>query len=128
MVRKIFDLDEEISNMNIFAHRGYCGLYPENTMIGFMKAHEAMSDGIELDVQLSKDGQVVIIHDEKVDRTTDKKGLVSHYTVKELQTFNAAIHFPHISPFSPIPTFKEYCKWVQTTDLITDIELKTGLI
>ena len=114
--------------MKIFAHRGYCGLYPENTMIAFNKAHEAKSDGIELDVQLTKDGEVVIIHDEKVDRTTDKTGLVCQYTYAELHTLNAAVHFPLITPFAPIPTFKEYCQWVKTTDLITNIELKTGII
>ena len=114
--------------MRIFAHRGYCGLYPENTMIAFIKAHEAMSDGIELDVQLTKDGEVVIIHDEKVDRTTDKKGFVCDYTLKELQTLNAAVLFPNITPFASIPTFREYCEWVRATDLITNIELKTGII
>ena len=60
--------------MNIVAHRGDSGSYPENTMLAFRKAVEAGSDGIELDVQLTKDGTVVIIHDEKVDRTTDGTG------------------------------------------------------
>lgn len=114
--------------MTIFAHRGYCGLYPENTMLAFTKAYEAKSDGIELDVQLTKDGEVVIIHDEKVDRTTNNTGLVCEYSLKELQTLNAALHFSHITPFAPIPTFEEYCSWVKTTPLITNIELKTGII
>lgn len=59
-----------------FAHRGYSGKYPENTMLAFRKAVEAGADGIELDVQLTKDGVPVIIHDELVDRTTNGKGLV----------------------------------------------------
>ena len=49
--------------MRVFAHRGYSGKYPENTMLAFREAEKAGTDGIELDVQLSKDGQIVIIHD-----------------------------------------------------------------
>ena len=59
-----------------FAHRGFSGKYPENTMLAFQKAIEVGADGIELDVQLTKDGEVVIIHDETIDRTTDGKGYV----------------------------------------------------
>ena len=57
--------------MQNFAHRGFSGKYPENTMLAFKKALEAGADGIELDVQMTKDGQVVVIHDEKVDSTTN---------------------------------------------------------
>ena len=51
----------------IFAHRGAAGTYPENTMISFEAAESFRADGIELDVQLTKDGKVVVIHDETVD-------------------------------------------------------------
>ncbi len=122
------DTIEENFDMKIFAHRGYSSLYPENTMIAFKKAYEASSDGIELDVQLTKDGEVVIIHDEEVDRTTDKSGLVCEFTLKELKELNAGIKFPNITPFTQIPTFEEYCQWVKTTNLITNVELKTGVI
>lgn len=60
-----------------FAHRGFKGKYPENTMLAFKKAIEAGADGIEFDVHLSKDGELVIIHDEFLDRTSDGEGLVS---------------------------------------------------
>ena len=90
------------------AHRGFSSHYPENTMLAFEHAVAAGCDGIELDVQLSKDGQVVIIHDEMVDRTTDGTGLVRDYTLEELQKFNAAAKFA--SPCQPqhIPTLREY--------------------
>ncbi|NCB02327.1 MAG: glycerophosphodiester phosphodiesterase [Spirochaetia bacterium] len=114
--------------MKIYAHRGYSGLYPENTMLAFRKAHLEDIDGIELDVQLTKDGTVVIIHDEKVDRTTNKTGLVCDYHIEELKTLNAAALYPHIIDFEPIPTFEEYCQWVKTTNLITNIEIKSGVI
>ena len=76
--------------MRIYAHRGASGFYPENTMVAFDQALEAKSDGIELDIQLSKDGHVVIIHDERVDRTTDGSGRVCDYTLLRLKRFNAA--------------------------------------
>ena len=66
--------------MKNFAHRGFSGKYPENTLLAFQKALDEGVDGIELDVQLTSDGEVVIIHDEKVDRTTDGEGLVVSYT------------------------------------------------
>jgi glycerophosphoryl diester phosphodiesterase len=114
--------------MKIYAHRGYSGAYPENTMLAFQKAHSAGCDGIELDVQLTKDGEVVIIHDETVDRTTDCTGRVYDYTLEELKTCNAAAHWKDGKTKLTIPTFEEYCAWVASTDLITNIELKTGVI
>ena len=71
--------------MQNFAHRGFSGKYPENTMLAFRKALEAGADGIELDVQLTKDGEPVVIHDEKTDRTTNGTGFVCDYTLEELK-------------------------------------------
>lgn len=73
--------------MKIYAHRGYSGRYPENTMLAFQKAAETGCDGMELDVQLTKDGTVVVIHDEAVDRTTDGTGLVKDYTFEECKSW-----------------------------------------
>jgi glycerophosphoryl diester phosphodiesterase len=69
------------------AHRGYSGKFDENTMLAFKKAIEYKADGIETDVQLSKDGVPVIIHDETLDRTTNGHGFVKDYTLDELKTF-----------------------------------------
>ena len=69
----------------VFAHRGFSGRYPENTMLAFEKAVELGVDGIELDVHLSKDGELVIIHDEKVDRTCNGTGKVKDMTLAELK-------------------------------------------
>ena len=57
--------------MKNFAHRGFSGKYPENTMLAFKKALEAGADGIELDVQMTKDGQVVVIHDRSEEHTSE---------------------------------------------------------
>lgn len=110
-----------------FAHRGFSGKYPENTMLAFRKAVEEGVDGIELDVQLTKDGEVVIIHDETIDRTTDGKGLVVSYTCDELRKFDASFKFRGQCGFNPIPTLREYFELVKDKNLVTNIELKTGL-
>lgn len=110
----------------IFAHRGYSGIYPENTMLAFKKAVECGVDGIELDVQLTKDGEVVIIHDETIDRTTNGKGLVVDYTYEELEKFDASFKFRDYG-FNKIPTLREYFELVKDLKLVTNIELKTGI-
>lgn len=95
-------------------------------MLAFKKAAETGCEGIELDVQLTKDDVVVVIHDEKIDRTTDGTGMVRDYTYEELKKFNAAVLFPEVTDFQSIPTFEEYCAWAAGTGLETNIEIKTG--
>ncbi|MDU6524433.1 MAG: glycerophosphodiester phosphodiesterase family protein, partial [Enterococcus sp.] len=69
----------------IIAHRGSAGTHPENTLPAFMEAVRSGADGIELDVHLTADQQLVVIHDESVDRTTDGKGLVRELTLEEIK-------------------------------------------
>ncbi|WP_455257496.1 glycerophosphodiester phosphodiesterase [Peptoniphilus asaccharolyticus] len=107
------------------AHRGFRSKYPENTMIAFKKAFEAGADGVEFDVHLTKDGEVVIIHDERIDRTTDGKGRVQDYTYQELRQFNAAKGFELDK--EEIPLLEEYLEYVKDMDIVTNIELKTGV-
>ena len=114
--------------MRVFAHRGYSGKYPENTMLAFREAEKTGADGIELDVQLSKDGELVIIHDETLDRTTTGKGYVKDYTLSELKAFNASVIKGDTFAPEAIPSFEEYCKWVKDTHLITNVELKTSIV
>ena len=114
--------------MRVFAHRGYSGKYPENTMLAFREAEKAGTDGIELDVQLTKDGQIVIIHDETLDRTTTGTGWVKDHTLKELKALDASVIKGGTCPPERIPTLEEYCDWVKGTKLITNIELKTSII
>ena len=67
------------------AHRGSSGSYPENTRLAFEKAIEAGADMIEMDCRLSKDGHVVVIHDDRLDRTARAKGFVKGKTIKQLK-------------------------------------------
>lgn len=73
----------------IIAHRGASAYAPENTLAAFQLALELGVEGIELDVMLSKDGKLVVIHDDTVDRTTDGTGRVKDLTLEELQSLNA---------------------------------------
>ena len=76
--------------MKIFAHRGLSGFYPENTMLSFKKCINLDLYGIELDVQKTKDNHLVVIHDEKVDRTFNSTGYVKNMTLKELKSLNSS--------------------------------------
>ena len=76
----------EVREPDVYAHRGSSYEYPENTLLSFKKAAEVKGiAGIEFDVQLTKDGEVVVIHDEEVDRTTDGNGHVRDFTLEELK-------------------------------------------
>ncbi|HKN13428.1 MAG TPA: glycerophosphodiester phosphodiesterase family protein [Candidatus Binatus sp.] len=75
------------------AHRGASGTFPENTLSAFRAAIDAGADMCELDVQLSRDGGVVVIHDETVERTTDGKGEVAELTLEELKRLDAGAKF-----------------------------------
>jgi glycerophosphoryl diester phosphodiesterase len=110
----------------IFAHRGYSALYPENTMLAFKKAEKAGAHGIELDVQLSKDGEVVVIHDEKVNRTTNGRGYVKDLSYQELKKFYAGSKKSILKKTS-IPSLREVLEWMKKNKLICNIELKNGV-
>lgn len=110
-----------------YGHRGFSGKYPENTMLAFRKALEAGVDGIELDVQLSKDGEVVICHDETVDRTTNGKGEIRSLTLAELKELDASSIFAGQYGKNEIPTLREYFELVKDLPIETNVELKTGV-
>lgn len=110
------------------AHRGFSGNYPENTMLAFEKAIEAGADGIELDVHFTKDGEIVVIHDERVDRTSDGEGYVVDFTYEELSRLDASAGFAGVYGFNKIPTLREYFELVKPVEgFITNIELKTSI-
>ncbi|MGO3790845.1 MAG: glycerophosphodiester phosphodiesterase [Enterococcus gilvus] len=91
----------------IIAHRGSAGTHPENTLPAFMEAVRAGADGIELDVQLTADQQLVVIHDESVDRTTDGKGLIRELTLKEIKKLDAGSWFDEKYQATKISTLQE---------------------
>ena len=109
------------------AHRGFSGKYPENTLLAFQKGIEAGADGFEFDTHLTKDGEIVIIHDERLDRTTNAQGFVKDYTLEELRKVDASKPFPECG-FCGIPTLREYFELTKGMDLMTNIELKNSII
>lgn len=110
------------------AHRGFSGKYPENTMLAFEKAVEAGCDGIETDVQLTKDNIPVICHDENLDRTTNGQGLIAEYTFEELRSLDAGIKFGTEFRGLKIPSLDEFLDYVKDKDLYINLELKNGII
>ncbi|WP_158553335.1 glycerophosphodiester phosphodiesterase [Peribacillus saganii] len=100
-------------------HRGASGYRPENTLSSFKKAIELKVDFIELDIQLSKDGQIVVFHDPTVDRTTNGKGEIRDYTYEELFLLDAGSWFH--------PNFSN--EYIPLLSEVLDISLPdTGLI
>ena len=110
-----------------FAHRGFSGRYPENTMLAFREAIAAGADGIELDVHLSRDGEVVVIHDETVDRTCGVPGRVQDLTAAELGALDASYLYRGRMGVNPVPTLKEYFQLVRDLPILTNVELKTNV-
>ncbi len=96
-------------------------------MPAFEKAIEMGADGIELDVQLTRDGEIVICHDEKIDRTSDGTGWLKDYTLKELREFSFSKPHPEYGDIK-IPTLREFMEFMTPTGKGLNIELKTGVI
>ncbi len=99
------------------SHRGAVEFAPENTISAFRKAVELGANAIECDVHLCKTGEMVIIHDETIDRTTNRKGLVSEMNYKDLQKLNAG-NGEHI------PTLQEVVNCLDKS-IFLNIELKS---
>lgn len=110
----------------IWAHRGASGYAPENSLEAFELAVKQGADGVELDVQLSRDGELVVIHDETVDRVSDGRGEVRGFTLKELKQFRTGKHFPQYRD-AGIPTLREVYQLLKDTGLTVNVELKTGI-
>jgi len=91
----------------IIGHRGFPALYPENTMVSFEAAVRAGVGMIELDVTLSRDAEVVVIHDDTLDRTTNGSGLVSRHTLAELRELDAGDWFHKKFAGEKLPTLDQ---------------------
>jgi glycerophosphoryl diester phosphodiesterase len=109
----------------VTAHRGFSGRAPENTMAAFRLAIDAGCDGIELDVHLSKDNQVVVIHDDTLKRTTDGRGAVADSPFSDLRRLDAGGWFAPQFAGERVPTLTEVLTLARDRVLI-NIELKQG--
>ena len=115
-----------MKQMKVWAHRGASGYLPENTMEAFELAIEQKADGIELDVQLSRDGEIMVLHDESVDRVTNSSGLLKDFTFSQLKEMRIN---PGKGPdkIYRIPTLAEVLDLMRHTDMKVNIELKNSI-
>ena len=113
----------------IWAHRGASAYAPENTLASFEEAVRQCADGIELDIQQTRDNRLVVIHDETLERTSTGTGWVKDYTLPQLRSFNYsyAKKFPD-APHADIPLMEEVFELIAPTSLTINIELKTGVV
>lgn len=105
-VSKVISKQEQQKMVNV-AHRGASGHAPENTMGAFQKGFEMKADYIEIDVQMTKDGELVVIHDTTVDRTTNGTGKVGSLTFEEIRQLDAGSWFSESYAGEKVPTFEE---------------------
>lgn len=106
----------------VYAHRGASEYYPENTLSSFYAGVDMGANGIENDIQRTKDGVLVVFHDDTIDHVTNGSGRISDYTYEELLRFT--VTNPKYSRTDKIMTFEEFLKYFAWRDLVLAIELK----
>lgn len=117
----------------IYGHRGCMGIMPENTLLGFSQAVEDGVDGLELDVHLTKDGEVLVIHDERLDRTTNGTGFVKDLTLAEIKKYSAGVHYQSFPAGDSswekerVPSLQEVLELLHPYNTELNIELKTNV-
>src|SRR5699024_11047958 len=117
----------------IFGHRGAMGHYPENTMLGFNKAQEMGADGIEIDVHLTKDKQVVVMHDENLDCTTTGNGHIKYWKILELKKVKTGMKFKKLPKYNETwheeraPELFQVLALVAKDNMGINIELRTDV-
>lgn len=109
----------------VWAHRGASADAPENTLPAFELAAEQGADGVELDVQLTRDGEVVVMHDETLDRTTDGSGWVADQSLDELRRLDASAGRPGFAG-TRVPTLAEVLTLARGAGLVVNVELKNN--
>lgn len=110
----------------VLGHRGICAKYPENTLESFKAALELKVDLIEFDVNMTRDRELVVIHDNTIDRTCDHNGNVRDYTLAELKTFNFSSKFTAGFEPTQIPTLREVLELVNkhSETVLLNVEIK----
>ena len=111
----------------VWAHRGASGHAPENTLPAFRLAAEMGADGVELDVQMTRDGEIVVCHDETVDRTSSAKGWIKDFSFAEIRKLDFSygnLAYEGIT----VPTLEEVLELLKPAGLTVNIEIKTGIV
>lgn len=123
-----FSQDAMLRKTVIIGHRGIPALAPENTLEGAVKAYENGSDIVEVDVYVTTDNQLVILHDGDLSRTTTGTGNIENYSLAQLKEFLANKQFPNNPEYADcrIPTMREFFEEFKDTDMGFFIEIKSG--
>jgi len=109
----------------VAGHRGVARYFPENTLVGFEAAIELGCDMVENDVHMTKDGELVLMHDHKVDRTTNGEGLISEMTLEQVKALDAGAWKDPKFAGTRVPTLREFCELFSgCPDMLFNIELK----
>lgn len=117
-----------MSSIKVWAHRGASAYAPENTMEAFRLAVEQQADGFEIDIHMSKDGEIVVIHDDTIDRTSNGKGNVTDLTLAELKQYNYNACFEDKYATAEIPTLRQVLELVKEHHLYLNIEVKDIMV
>ena len=112
---------------HIMAHRGASGYAPENTLEAFDLAVKMGAYGVELDAQLTRDGEIVVAHDETIDRVSEGSGYIADMTLSELKKLRFNKTFPEYKN-ATIPTLREVFELLGPAGLYVNVELKNSLI
>jgi len=114
--------------MLIYAHRGFSSIYPENTLSAFKAAIDSGADGIETDIHLSRDGVIVITHDEDIKRVSNGEGMVKDMSYEELLKYDFGSWKNKRFKGEKIPTLLELLDLIEATDMVLNIEIKMGFV
>ena len=114
-----------MQKVKLAAHRGYSSAYPENTMLAFKEALKLDIDMLEIDLHMTKDGEIVMMHDSAVDRTTDGTGFVKDKTLDEIRLLDAGIRKDLKFKGERVPLFKEFLELLKGfPDTEVNVEMK----
>lgn len=119
-----FAIGKAVAFMKVWAHRGASAYAPENTLEAFELAIKMGADGVELDVHLSRDGEIVVAHDERVDRVSNGSGLIKEMTLSEIKELDFGVRFEAYRG-AKAPTLREVYELLLPTRLTVNVELKT---
>lgn len=108
----------------VTGHRGAKGHAPENTLASMRKAAELGARWVEFDVKLTADGELILMHDDKVNRTTDGKGAVAGVTLAEIRKLDAGRWFSSDFAGEPVPTLNEVMSLLESRGMGANVEVK----
>lgn len=109
----------------VAAHRGNSKYFPENTMVSFRSAVSLDPDMLEIDIHMTKDGEIIMMHDHTVDRTTNGTGLISQLTLEEIRALDAGSWKDESFKGEKVPTFREFLEFMKDyPEIMVNVELK----